>query len=195
MKSYLTIAAVVLVLLLLTMATGAGIGYWYHLKYGPQPEKTTPAVAIEQPKTPDSPHGSLVLPRTANRKPHKPPHQLPKGSVEERRDSATVQPTDAQCPPVTVNLSTVRDSQGGRRVIVSSPNGRITQGSDLVIEPVLMPAEPQKWAAGVSYGNRDYGLWVDRDVGKLFGHGLVVGADVIEDRNGTQARVRLGVRF
>lgn len=179
---------------LVSLAGGGALAYWAMKKYGPQPEVVTPEVAVEQPTTSESPHGSVILERKPNKKPQKAPHIIPRKAVEERRVSVTVQPTDETCPPVTVNLSTVRQGDG-RRVIASSPDGKVIKSLDIPIEKALMPPKPLLWAAGVSYGlaGDSPGLWVERDLGKR----VVVGADVygLENSGGMELRVRVGVRF
>lgn len=54
----------------------------------------------------------------------------------------------ADCPPVTVDLSLVRDGAGGSRVIASSPDGDILAGIDTPVESPPMQRK-QRWA--ISY--------------------------------------------
>lgn len=176
-----------LVLSVLAAGGGAAATWWAIKKYGPQPEVVTAEPAIEQPD------GSLIVERRPDPKPPKAPHRIPKKTTEERRLAITVQPTKPGCPPVTTNLSLVRDGDG-RRVIASSPDGKVIGGLDIPIEPILMPPKPLLWAAGISYGlaEESPGIWVERNLGKR----VVVGADLysIDDR-GIDARIRIGVRF
>lgn len=177
-----------LVITTMAAAGGAAAAWWAIGKFGPQPEVVTPKPATEQPD------GSVVVERKPQAKPPKPPHRIPRKATEERRVSVTVQPTKPGCPPVTTNLSLVREG-AGRRVVASSPDGRILTAIDIPIEPGLMPPKPLVWAAGASYGLNEgtTGLWVERDIGSR----VVVGADLygLDDRQGLELRVRIGVRF
>ncbi len=184
--------AIALLLVSVTAAAGGAWLAWWTIKtYGPQPEVVTPEPQILQPD------GSVVLERAPDPKPPKAPHRIPKKTTEERRVSVTVQPDNPACPPVTTNLSIVRDATG-RRVVASSPDGKILKALDIPIEAALMPAKPKIWAAGLSYGLADQtpGLWVERDIGKR----VVIGADLYgidssAREGGLELRVRLGVRF
>lgn len=180
-------AAAILILLVATAAGGAAGYHWWIKKYGPQPEVVTATPAVQQPD------GSVVVERKPNRKPAKAPHAIPRKAIEERRVSVTVQPTDKDCPPVTTNLSIVRQGDG-RRVIASSPDGQVLEAIDIPIEPVLMVKPKKPWAAGISYSLADEtaGLWLERDIGKL-----VIGADLygLSDDRGVDARIRIGMRF
>src|SRR5690606_9812540 len=95
------------------------------------PEVVTPAPEKRQND------GSLVLERAPDPSPSPPPHALPKGAIEERRVSVVVRPKASEsasepaevpareCPPVRIDLSLIRDTDGGRRVIASSPDGKV----------------------------------------------------------------------
>lgn len=159
-----------------------------------------PAEAVRQPD------GALALERKPDEK-ARPRQQLPRGAKLERVVQATVAPTaPAQeagkpCPPVTLDLSLVRDPDGGRRVLASSPDGRVTGGIDIPTEPILMPRE-RKWAAGLSGGLADQtlGVWVDRDF-KLLGLPMRASVEMMQgeagqtDLLGMRIRGRIGVAF
>jgi hypothetical protein len=120
-----------------------------------------------------------------------PPHEIPPGTKETRRVSLTLLPYAAPCPPVQLDLSVVRDREGGQRVIASSPDGRITGGVDVPIvsgEPIAI-ANPRPWTAGVSYaGQQAYGVFVHRDIWRLR-----FGVEVSALREGgSEARVLIG---
>ncbi len=189
---------VIVVALLIIMAAGAAGMWWYNRTFGPQIEIVKPAEQVLIPMTPTAPFGGLVLERRPNAKPRPPPHKLGKGMKEQRRDTITVQPKNEECPPVTVVMSTVEDDKGGRRVVASSPDGRIVGGLDIPITPILMAPPEQRWAAGLSYGtDSTAGIWVDHNTGiKPFGHELVVGGDIEENEDhDLRARIRVGARF
>lgn len=156
----------------------------------PKPEVTAPAAAQSMPD------GGLELKRDPNAGPDLPKIATPKGSTVERRMQVVVQPkskpvinakSEAVCPPVTVDLALVKQD-GGRRVIASSPDGKVVGGIDVPIEPALIPEE-HKWAAGLSVGHdKNPGVWVERDLGRFR-----VGAEVIRTQDSKlTARARIG---
>jgi len=184
----------------IALAVLLGAGYWIGVKTSaPTPEIIAPAAAQSQPD------GSVVAERRPVAGPPKPaPHKLPAGSVEERRVSVTVQPrariklpavaeqssAPADCPPVTVDLSLVRQGDG-RRVVASSPDGDVIGALDVPIEAGIMPTS-RPWAAGISCDParcRDSaGAWIERDLGRLR-----VGIEAAKQQSGgMQARARVG---
>lgn len=173
-------------LLLIGAVIGGAAGYLLGRGDAPQPESIAPAPVQLQLD------GSLVLERRPDVAPAKPPHQIPRGAVEERRVAVTVQPEREDCTPVQVDLSLIRDGDG-RRVIASSPDGRVTSGMDIPIERGLMPPPARPWAAGVSWEPRQElgGIWLQRDVSRL-----VLGAAIAEEAGGgLRGEVRIGWRF
>ena len=154
------------------------------------PAAPIPEVVAAAPQVVQVDH-SVIAERAPDAKPPPAPHILPKGSVEERRESIHIAP-DMNKKDVEVDLSLVRMPDNGRRVIASSPDGQVVSAIDIPIEPGLVPPAPKPWAAGLSYGtDHSMGLWVDRDVGKL-----VVGAALIRQQDGrVQAQLRAGIRF
>lgn len=195
-------------LLLITVALGA---YLFGVKTSaPKPENTAPATAQSQAD------GSVILARAPSvEAPTPAPHQIPKDAVEERRISVTVKPrpasaraanpttpgtptalqssplaqaqAQADCAPVTVDLSLIRQN-GGRRVVASSPDGVVVGGMDIPIESALLPAS-HPWAAGLSVGHdKSPGVWLERDLGRIR-----LGAEALRQRDGDlQARLRVG---
>lgn len=166
-----------------------GVLAWAYWPAKPVPEIIAPAPEVRQAD------GSMELRRAPDEHPAPPPHIIPKGFHEERREQFTIAPAPAAaasgCPPVRVALSVVSDDRQ-HRVIASSPDGQVVDAVDIPIQPVLMPPPTRPWAAGLSYGTRhDVGIWVDRDVGRL-----VVGGALSRLPDGkTEAQVRVGVRF
>lgn len=136
--------------------------------------------------------GSVIAERVPDAKPSPPPHQIPRGHVEVRRVEIEVQPDRPDCPVCRVDLSLVRDTEGGQRVIASSPTGSILRALDVPILPGLLPPPVRPWAAGISYGQHDtLGVWIERDVSRLR-----FGAEVQQDeRGGVRALMRVGWRF
>lgn len=137
--------------------------------------------------------GSVIAERVPDAKPKPPPHEIPRGHVEVRRVEVEVQPDAPGCPVCRVDLSLVRDTEGGQRVIASSPNGTVTRALDVPILPGLLPPPVRPWAAGLSYdpfGGRG-GVWIARDVSRIR-----IGADLQQSADGDiRALVRVGWRF
>jgi hypothetical protein len=148
--------------------------------------------------------GSVVLERRPDPA-AKPKQQTPKKTRLERVAQVTVQPSAAPagepCPPVTVDWSLVREEDGGRRLLASSPDGTIIGGIDVPVESAAPPTEPKRWAAGLSWSpvTETGGVWVERDV-PLFKWAVRVGVDVNQTRldtyaPGTEGRIRVGFAF
>jgi hypothetical protein len=202
------------------LVAAAALGWWLGQ---PAPVVETPAAEQRQPD------GSLVLERKPDAE-AKPAHLVPAGAKVERVGRVTVLPAarhrdsdvahggmasgDAPnsttnyskfysgdpCPPVTVDWSLVREPDGGRRMLASSPDGTIIGGVDVPIETAA-PAKPLRWAAGVSWSpsNETAGVWLERDV-PLFNKAARIGVDVAQMRHadsaaGTNLSVRLGIAF
>ena len=172
-----TIAAIVA--LLLAVAGGIWLGrqsmpVMVPEDVSPQPAQSLPGNAVMLERKP-----------VAKVKPIKP------GTQVERAITATVQPDDPECEPVTVDLQLIQDGEG-RRVVADSPNGRVIAGSDTPVKPLVF-AESLQWAAGVSCDPTDCqrtpGIWVDRDLDRVR-----VGAEIIRRQDG-QAEIRARVGF
>ncbi|XZG71741.1 hypothetical protein ACTSKR_07760 [Chitinibacteraceae bacterium HSL-7] len=159
----LTLSAIVGTVLL---CLAAWLGYVNGSARAPVAEVTAPAPAVVQPD------GSVVAQRVPDLAPSPPPHALPRGAKEERRMRVTVQPTATPPPgqpplPVSVDLSLVRDG-GGRRVVASSPDGRVIDALDVPIDPAPMPPPERPWAVGLSYStDKSAGVWVERDFARI----------------------------
>ena len=95
--------------------------------------------------------GSVIAERDPTPPDAPAPHRIPRGNVEVRRVEVEVQPDAPGCPVCRVDLSLVRDDEGGQRVIASSPNGSILRALDVPILPGLLPPPVRPWAAGLSY--------------------------------------------
>ncbi|HSC81177.1 MAG TPA: hypothetical protein VLC08_12540 [Chitinolyticbacter sp.] len=175
---------------------------WLGIQIGagraPVDEITAPAAAVIQHD------GSVLAKRVPNPEPSPPPHQLPRGSKEERRVSVTVKPTrqpapivepdgtvHCECPPITVDLSLVQ-VDGGRRVVASSPDGQVINALDVPIDPAPLPPPERPWAAGVSYStDQRWGVWAERDLSRVR-----LGLDLEQgEAGGVAARARLGWKF
>lgn len=146
------------------LLVGLALGWCWYRPHTPGREP--PAASYAQRD------GSVVVARVdPATQPAQPPHELPVGSTEERRVQVVVQPgpgrvvhdtiqvsTPAtgkdslqvrdsivdrcECPPVQVDLSLVRTPDKTRRVIASSPDGKILSGVDVPLEPVIAPKTP-----------------------------------------------------
>lgn len=190
----------------IALIAAAALGWWLG-----QPEPVVETSAPEQRQA----DGSVVLERRPDAA-AKPSHQVPKGAKVERVGRVTVQAAarssggmDASpggmadpCPPVTVDWSLVREEDGGRRFLASSPDGAIVGGVDVPVETAAPMPKPLRWGAGISWSpaNETAGIWIERDV-PLFGRAARVGLDFSKMRVApaspaeTDLRVRLGVAF
>lgn len=172
--------------LFIAIAAFLAIAFW---PAKPVHEDVTPAPQVVQ-----ADH-SVIAERTPDVHPSAPPHIIPKGFHEERRDSVTVAPSAAAaasgCPPVTVDLSMVRNGTE-RRVIASSPDGQVVSAIDIPIEPALIPPAPKPWAAGLAYGtDHAVGAWVERRIGERG----ILGIEVAKGAGKPRAEIRVGVAF
>lgn len=155
--------------ILIAVLAGAGfvgLGYWYGT---PKPVVETAAPEVKQAD------GSIVAVRAPDAK-ARPKQQVPKGAKVERLGAITVQgktpeanlrfPGAVPCPPVSIDTTLVHNADGSRRLIVSSPDGRVTRAVDIPVETAAAPPEPRKWAAGLSYEpvKQTFGVWIERDV-------------------------------
>ena len=185
---------------LLFMALFPGAVWWYAR---PAPVPETPAPAQRQADN------SLILARQPDPA-AKPKQQLPPRAKLERVASVTVKPTAPPpapghpCPPVTVNLSIIREPDGARRILASSPDGVVVGGIDVPVEPITLPAPANRWAAGLSWSpiNRTSGIWVERDIRlPLIKPAARIGLDINQSGTslaptpGIDARLRIGIAF
>lgn len=151
-------AAPVAVALIAGFAAGMGVE-WVIQRPKPVPPET-PALEVRQAD------GSLVLERKPDQS-AKPVHQIPAGATVERIVSVTVLPsaeamhqTDGSalpaaggpasatpCPTVRVDLTLILQPDQTRRVIASSPDGRVVGGLDV---PVDVPGKPRETVWTVS---------------------------------------------
>lgn len=124
--------------------------------------------------------------------------ELGRGAELERAVTITVQPKakvtdEIACPPLNLDLGIVKMPDETRRVIATSRDGEIVGGLDIPIAPAKTFKE-LKWAAGAVYDPqyKDYGAFVDRDVGPFR-----VGLEVVKSRvdGDLTGLVRVGIRF
>ena len=160
----------------------------------------TPAPEVKQAD------GSIIVERRPNAN-AKPKQQIPKGSKVERTGEITVQGatppeiaacTPTKCPPVSIDTTLVRNVDGSRRLIVSSPDGQITRAVDIPVETAAPPPEPKQWAAGVSYSptRQTSGIWIERDIARLrIGAELNQVRPIVTSPPGVEARLRIGWTF
>lgn len=167
------------------VVAAASVGLWWITRDPPPvPEVITAAPQQRQADL------SVIAERAPDPKPAPPRHMLPKGAVEERRETIVVTPAPA-ASSVEVDLSLVRMPDNGRRVVASSPDGTVVSAIDIPIEAGLVPPAPKKWAAGMSYDTqRAVGVWVERDIGRLR-----LGAEVAKGAGAPRAEIRVGVTF
>ena len=181
---------------LVLVGCGVAAGWWWAHPDGPRQEPPAPAQRQAD--------GSLILERRPDLQ-ARPRQKIPPGKKLERVAQVTVQPdapapaAGKPCPPVTIDLSLVRDPDGAHRVMASSPDGQVVGGLDIPVAPTLIPPPEKRWAAGLSWSplTRTSGLWVERDVRvPLIDLKARVGLDVVEADSGrVEGRLRVGVAF
>jgi hypothetical protein len=125
------------------------------------------------------------------------PITIPKGGKVLRKAGVTIAPDkkadkDGKCPDVSVNFALVDDGKGGRRVIASSPDGKVVDGYDI---PVIKETTyvTNKTFVGLSYSARkSVGVFIDRDLAA----NLRVGGSVSRSEDGKlDASLKVGVSF
>lgn len=176
--------------------SAVAFGWWLGQ---PKPVRETAAPEVRQAD------GSVVLERRPNAA-AKPKQRIPRKAKVERVAQVTVQPAaiaepGKPCPPVTVDLSMIREPDGMRRVLASSPDGQVVGGLDVPVETAAPPAEPKRWAAGLSWSPsaQTPGVWIERDV-PVFKWVVRMGAEVNQTRvatyaTGVETRLRVGLAF
>lgn len=175
----------------------AAVGYWLGQ---PKPVQETAAPEVRQVD------GSVVLERRPDAD-AKPKQKIPRKATVERVAQVTVKPSAPAVaagepyPAVTVDMTLIREPDGMRRVLASSPDGAVVGGLDIPVESAAPQPAPKRWAAGLSYSPADQtaGVWIERDV-PVFGQLIRVGADVNQTRSiaeqaGVEGRLRIGFAF
>lgn len=178
------------------IVAAAAIGWWLGQ---PKPVQETAAPEVRQAD------GSVMLERRPDPG-AKPKQQIPRKAKVERVAQVTVQPdaiaeAGKPCPPVTVDMTLIREPDGMRRVLASSPDGQVVGGLDIPVESAAPPAEPKRWAAGLSWSldAQTAGVWIERDV-PVFKWVVRAGAEVNQARTGmdsagVETRLRFGLAF
>lgn len=138
---------------------------WYFMR--PKPVIETPAAEVKQDD------GSIIAARAPDPK-AKPKHKIPSGAKVERTGEVTVQgatpaANPVPCPPVTIDSTLIRNPDGSKRVILSSPDGTITRAIDIPVETAAPPPEPKTRAVGILYDpfKRIGGVFFDQDIGRV----------------------------
>ena len=182
--------------LILAVALGAVAAGYYLGRPAPVVEKPAPAVVQED--------GSIIVERAPDAE-AKPKQAIPKGSKVERTGEFTALGAGLKidgvlrpCPPVTIDTTLIRNPDGSKRVIVSSPDGTITKAIDIPVETAAPPPEPKAWAAGLSYSptKQTMGVWIEKGIWRVR-----LGAEINQTRQtlagptGVEARLRLGMTF
>lgn len=120
---------------------------------------------------------SLVL----ERKPDataKPKQVLPPETKVERIVSVEVE-TEKPVDRVSVDLTVVSEPDGSKRVIASSPDGRVIGGADIPVTPISIP-RTQSWAVGGLYNPnlKKYGGFVQYKKGPYIAQVIAVGGNL-----------------
>lgn len=211
--------------LAITLAIGvaAGMTFGWHLWRPKKSVNETTAAAIVQND------GSVMLAKQPDAS-AKPAQSIPQGAVVERVVYVTVQPKPSPgqsgaalppipgsgatalqqtpsvgqlCPPVRVDLTLVRMTDGRRRVLASSPDGTVIPGAsmDVPVEDAKPAPRELKWAAGAvvgqtSTGDKSIGAIMTRDVSFLrFGAEITKNTYALPQRIAWEGRVSVMIRF
>lgn len=177
------------ILAVLLIAALSGVVWWQWQTDKPVVEDPKPAVVQSDQ--------SVVIERTATAPTARPKHKTPKGAKVERVIGVDVQPDGVGIKPVHVDLSLVREEDGGRRVIASSPDGEIVGGLDIPVETLPPERKGRSWAAGLNLDpiHQTFGVWLDRDWRRLR---VGVEANQVAYKgggHGGEVRLKLGVTF
>lgn len=150
-------ARLIILASMLAMAAGSA---WYgaYRYYKPAPEVITPAAEIRQQD------GSLVPKRDSTVKVTR-RHNVP-GKIL-RDVSLTVQPTQKECDPVTVDLTLYEDGKGGKRVVASSPDGQVIDGIDVPATDLAGAIEAKRNRVYAAYNPSGYAIAYSRTYGPL----------------------------
>ncbi len=207
----------------LGILAGLSFGWW---RWRPEPGQYHP---VKPQPGYENQDGSTVLPvqPAGNLDQHSQALHVPAGSHVETSVSVTVQPSSGTaspgtpgapqdhsnlsglpshpepipCPPVTVDITVYRDPDGSRRVVVSSPDGKVLKGIQL--ENEVGPPRPKVLlnSAGLVYGttawgDKALGAYYDRDWKFLrFGGELTKNTYALAGRQGWEVRAKIGLVF
>lgn len=152
--------------------SSASIGYYagYKVTKPSQVQETYKPSIIQS-------DGSVVLERKPDAK-AKPKQIIPPSSKVERIVSVEVE-TEKPTTHVTVDLTVVSEPDGGKRVVASSPDGRIIGSTDIPVAPILIP-RVQNWTVGGLYSpsTRRYGGFVQYKKGPYVAQVLAMSDNV-----------------
>jgi hypothetical protein len=157
----------VLGLTLLVFATGFGAGWWVY-----RPKPLPPSANAPKPEVRWNDSTDVVLARTID--PHAQPQtKVPTGDVVQRIDRVIIQPSTPTTPGATkpatetVDITTVKEPDGGERVIVKPENGTVVSGTDTVVVPAGPVGKTFRWEVTVTRYLREntYGITGTRAFG------------------------------
>lgn len=188
-----------------------GLGMLIHYEWTKPPAAVSRETFAQQERQADGSVKAAKIPMPEKVIPPA-PHVIPKGSKEERRISVTVKPAppkrdpqpfkpdpDGQCrvpdtltcPPVTVDLSIVRNDKG-RDVIASSPDGTVLTAINIPIEE---PRRDFRNSIDAIYGGKErYSVTYMRET-TVFGIPVGAGGGVIRFDDELVPAVGLRARF
>lgn len=172
--------------------TGGLLVAWQLWHPRPAPIETH-ASAVQLPKS-----GAIAIERKPSATP--PPKiaaaakELNRKAKLTRATTLTVQPTQAGCDPLDIDLGLVKLPDNTSRMVVRSDNATVTGGTDMPIitEQVI---KEMKWAVGAAYSpdQRTYGAAVDYDFSRVRIGGTL---RTLPDRaKGVSSEVRFLIRF
>ena len=151
------------------LVAGLVIGY----AFGFQANKPKQIIESYKPEVRQS-DNSLVLERKPNAS-AKPKQAIPPEDKVERIVSVEVE-TEKPVDRVGIDLTVVSEPDGSKRVIASSPDGRVVGGADIPVAPILIP-RVQSWAVGGLYNPhlKKYGGFVQYKKGPYVAQVIAMG--------------------
>lgn len=171
-------------LLAIMLALAAGMWLWAswgdiarEIEEGPAPAVIQSDASLVLARAPESAVPAASRPIAS---------ATPRGAKVERRARIVVRPKTLGSD-VRTDIAVVRNTDGTRRIVASSPDGNVVGGIDIPMERFKMPPD-RRWAAGLSLDterNRP-GIWVERDIGRVR-----LGVELMR----SEVRLKAGITF
>lgn len=206
-KGLITVCSILIVGWVLGLGTGWQL--WQH---------PTPIVHVVPKPQINNADGSVVLPVQPSQN-MQPAHPVPHGGHVETTASVTIQtnqptasipnsqshadtpPMIVPCPPVTVDITIYRESDGTRRIEVSTPDGKIVKG--MQIQNGVGPPSPRILknsvgvVAGTAFdGQKSIGAYYDRDWKFIrWGGEITKNTYSSIQKQGWEIRAKIGINF
>ena len=151
------------------LIVGLTVGFYF----GFQQNKPKQIIESYKPEVRQS-DNSLVLERKPDAS-AKPKQVLPPQAKVERIVSVEVE-TEKPVDHIGVDFTVVSEPDGSKRVIASSPDGRVVGGADIPVAPISIPVV-QNWAVGGLYNPhlKKYGGFIQYKKGPYVAQVIAMG--------------------